>query len=117
MKSAATLIAAALLALSLGAQAAGAPAKNLADRHVAAGMKCANCHGADEKNPTEPKLETCTACHALGALVAKTKEAKPRNPHMSPHYQDKLDCINCHVMHDEQENFCNQCHKFDFRMP
>ena len=117
MKTAALLCAALCLGLAASAQSASAAGKTLADRHLAAGLSCKACHGPDEKNPQEPTLETCTGCHTLDALVTKTQNVKPHNPHTSPHYQDKLDCTNCHVMHEDQTNFCNQCHKFDFKMP
>lgn len=100
-------------ALSVSAQAQSFGA----DRHVAAGVKCEACHGPDKANPQEPTIETCTGCHNVKKLVEKTKDLKPTNPHFSPHYQDTLDCINCHVMHGETENFCNQCHQFDFKVP
>ena len=44
-------------------------------------------------------------------------DVKPTNPHVSPHYQDQLDCTNCHYMHGETENFCDQCHQFGFKVP
>ena len=50
-------------------------------------------------------------------LVAKTKNVKPQNPHVSPHYQDQLECTNCHHMHEESENFCGQCYDFKFKVP
>ena len=75
------------------------------------------CHGPDKANPQEPTTATCTACHNVKALVAKTKNVKPVNPHVSPHYQDSLDCTNCHLGHQPSENFCNQCHQFDFKVP
>lgn len=89
-----------------------------ADRHIARGLTCESCHGKnmDMKNPEIPTIDTCTGCHNTKALVEKTKNVKPTNPHMSPHYQDTLDCINCHIQHAEPENFCNQCHKFDFKV-
>ncbi|MDY3115766.1 MAG: cytochrome c3 family protein [Sutterella sp.] len=89
-----------------------------ADRHLARGLTCESCHGKnmDKKNPEIPTIDTCTGCHNTKALVEKTKNVKPTNPHMSPHYQDTLDCINCHVQHGQPENFCNQCHKFDFKV-
>ena len=88
-----------------------------ADRHVARGLKCETCHGNDMKNPQEPTTATCTGCHNVDQLVEKTKNVKPTNPHTSPHYGKELDCTNCHLMHMESENFCNQCHQFDFKMP
>ena len=31
--------------------------------------------------------------------------------------QDQLDCVNCHYMHEEPVNFCDQCHTFGFKCP
>lgn len=95
----------------------GAQAANLADTHVSKGVQCTVCHGPDAKNPQEPTTQTCTTCHNVKGLVAKTKGVKPTNPHVSPHYQDQLDCTNCHLGHQPSENFCNQCHQFAFKVP
>ncbi|WP_423837815.1 cytochrome c3 family protein, partial [Sutterella wadsworthensis] len=48
---------------------------------------------------------------------ASTKNVKPTNPHTSPHYNADLDCVNCHVGHEPSENYCAQCHNFDFKVP
>ena len=106
--------AAALLAFA--AEGALAEGKNLADRHVAAGMKCESCHGPGKKIET-PEKEQCIACHDPVKLAEKTKDVKPSNPHNSPHYQTGLECTLCLVEHDKPENYCNQCHKFDFKVP
>ena len=111
-----TLSAAALAAL-LAANVQAADAKFGADRHVAMGLTCETCHGPDKANRVEPTIETCTQCHNVKQLVDKTKNVKPTNPHVSPHYQDQLDCINCHFQHGETENFCDQCHQFGFKVP
>lgn len=87
-----------------------------ADRHMALGMKCESCHGPDKKIET-PEKEQCTQCHNVKALVAKTKNVKPHNPHDSPHYKQDLECTLCHLQHEAPENYCNQCHKFDFKLP
>lgn len=89
----------------------------LADRHTAKGISCTMCHGPDQKNLQEPTTQTCTTCHNVKALVEKTKEVKPTNPHVSPHYADELDCNSCHLGHMQSENFCNQCHQFNFNVP
>ena len=75
------------------------------------------CHGPDKANPQEPTIDTCKQCHDVKALVEKTKDVKPANPHMSPHYRDELECTNCHIMHGETENFCDQCHQFGYKVP
>lgn len=110
------LILAALAAyVSLGASAA----QFGADRHVAKGVSCQMCHGQNMNmtDPEIPTIDTCVKCHPTSALVEKTKNVKPQNPHTSPHYQDKLDCTNCHLMHEEPVNFCDQCHQFGFKVP
>lgn len=104
--------------LLAGTLAAGvfAAEPGIASLHGEKGVACEACHGPDKANPTEPTTATCTGCHDVKALVAKTAGVKPNNPHTSPHYQDQLDCTNCHRGHEESENFCNQCHNFDFKV-
>lgn len=86
-----------------------------ADRHVAKGVPCAACHG--EKNEiSAPDINQCTKCHNSDELVEKTKNVKPQNPHTSPHYSNQLECTLCHVQHAEPENYCAQCHNFDFKV-
>lgn len=87
-----------------------------ADRHVARGVECQSCHGPDLNNIEYPTIETCEKCHDVKALVAKTADVKPQNPHFSPHYEDRLDCTNCHLQHEEPVNFCNQCHEYDLKV-
>lgn len=103
----------ALFTVSLPAQAVD---NFLADRHKAKGLSCQMCHGPDANNPQTPTIETCTTCHQKDALVKKTAKVKPTNPHVSPHYGKDLECTNCHMGHMEPENFCNQCHQFDFKV-
>ena len=57
------------------------------------------------------------AADSVDQLVEKTKNVKPVNPHVSPHYGKTLECTNCHLMHQESENYCNQCHEFNFKVP
>lgn len=104
---------AAIACMTTSAVAAGAM---LADRHVAKGINCQICHGPDKANMQEPTTETCTQCHPVKPLVEKTAKVKPTNPHISPHYATDLDCSSCHAGHREGENFCNQCHQFDFKV-
>ena len=86
-------------ALLAAGTAAAADGKFGADRHAAMGLTCEACHGPDKANPATPDIKTCTQCHNTKDLVEKTKGVKPTNPHVSPHYQDQLDCVNCHYMH------------------
>ena len=109
------LLLAAAAALAMTPALAAEP--GIAAPHAALGLGCESCHGPDKANPATPTLETCTTCHELKGLVAKTASVKPTNPHMSPHYQDQLDCTLCHMGHAQSENYCAQCHQFDFKVP
>ncbi len=104
----------AVLGFFVTAQAAGGAW--LADRHVKAGMKCESCHGPDKKIEL-PEKQQCAACHDAAKIAEKTKNVKPNNPHNSPHYHLDLECTLCHVAHEKPEVYCNQCHKFEFKVP
>ncbi|MDD4240289.1 MAG: cytochrome c3 family protein [Smithellaceae bacterium] len=85
--------------------------------HMLSGVNCAACHGKT-KQPEEVPMEKCVACHGSTAKLAeKTKDVKPTNPHTSPHYGTELDCNLCHKQHAKSENYCAQCHKFDYKVP
>jgi hypothetical protein len=84
--------------------------------HQFAGVNCAKCHGKTKK-PEEVKMKQCVACHNTDKLAEKTAGVKPKNPHESPHYGKTLDCNLCHHQHGKSENYCNQCHRFDFVVP
>lgn len=85
--------------------------------HQLAGVNCEGCHGKTKK-PEEVAMEKCVACHgATAKLAEKTKDVKPTNPHTSPHYGTDLNCNLCHHQHAKSENYCAQCHKFDFKTP
>ena len=77
-------------------------------------LRCrCSCHGTDLKNPNLPTEETCTQCHPKAMLIEKTKDLPGANPHNAPHNGD---CINCHLMHEPPEDYCAQCHKFNFKV-
>jgi len=84
--------------------------------HMLSGIGCDDCHGNNEiKNSVE--YDKCINCHDVDKLVEKTKNLKPENPHTSPHYGKNLDCNLCHHQHSKSENYCNQCHNFNFIVP
>ena len=105
------------LAAALAFAGTSSAGEKLAEQHIAKGLQCQTCHGPDMKNPQMPEMATCTGCHNVDQLVEKTKNVKPVNPHVSPHYGKTLECTNCHLMHQESENYCNQCHEFNFKVP
>ena len=111
MKKAALLLALAC-AFALNAQAAD----YTQNRHVKMGVSCEMCHG--EKNAVpNPGIDQCKACHNPKEVAEKTKEVKPTNPHVSPHYGNELDCALCHLQHSPTEDYCAECHQFGFKAP
>lgn len=87
-----------------------------ADRHVQKGVKCEACHGAN-KEVQYPSIDQCKQCHNPKEVAEKTKNVKPQNPHVSPHYGNELDCALCHVQHQATADYCAQCHSFGFKTP
>ncbi len=85
--------------------------------HAFRSVPCAGCHGQTKK-PTAVAKSRCLVCHGSAAKVAlKTQNAKPNNPHDSPHYGTELDCNFCHRQHAGSEDYCAKCHKFNFVVP
>jgi len=113
-------IAAALMVVSFAVRSQAGPAKAgnatgapsasgafLADRHEAAGIGCAECHGKDREALIPNRV--CLACHeSFEKLAARTEDMR-LNPHRSPHFKD-LECTSCHVGHKSDANFCRDCH-------
>lgn len=87
----------------------------LVHSHQLSGMTCVKCHGEGKKKPVE--TEVCESCHDPLKVEKKTAGVKPENPHTSPHYGNTLNCTYCHRQHEPSENFCLQCHTFDFKVP
>lgn len=103
----------ALAAASLLMAAASSQAADMgADRHAAHGVKCESCHGPDKANPAYPDEQTCLKCHNRDDVAARTKQLDP-NPHKAPHNGD---CTLCHLQHEPEENYCAQCHQFNWDM-
>lgn len=85
--------------------------------HALKGVNCAQCHGKVKK-PEPVQMSKCISCHGeTEKLAKKTEKVKPQNPHESPHYGTSADCNLCHHQHAKSENFCAQCHKFDYVVP
>lgn len=87
---------------------------DLAHRHGLAGIDCAACHGKGK--PAKVAPATCTACHDLEALAAKTAQAKDHNPHADQHGYAK-NCNLCHHAHKKPANYCLTCHSFNWPVP
>jgi len=109
---------AAALLLNAFAQAPSAPGAGkgfLIDKHLAAKLTCAACHG---ENPPRaaPPMATCLGCHGgtYEKLAATTAADRP-NPHSS--HQGPVPCTNCHHVHKASETFCNSCHSYDMNTP
>lgn len=85
--------------------------------HMLAGVTCQTCH-EDADPPMQMSSDQCLACHGpLEDLAERTAETQPTNPHGTPHGPPYAACDLCHRVHTESENFCAQCHDFDFTVP
>ena len=100
----------AALAFSIAGSACAAD-KFLADRHIDRGLKCESCH-TGAKPDANVDMKTCLQCHKREDVAAKTKQLEP-NPHTAPHNND---CTLCHMQHEPEVNYCEQCHQFNFKM-
>ncbi len=93
----------------------------LADRHAARGVKCEVCHSDVAKGTMKldaNRHEACVQCHGWYDEVAKkTAPADPEE--MNPHSQHdgNLPCSTCHKGHKKGENYCGNCHYYNFTVP
>jgi len=102
----ALLCAAALLAGSVSA----ADKPMLADRHVARGVTCQNCH-LGQKPTNEVDMSTCLKCHGGSyAALAKQTESDDINPHDT--HLGEAQCVTCHSGHKLPKLSCDNCHEF-----
>lgn len=86
--------------------------------HRRKGAYCLDCHKdyTDEDMVSDTK-SACMGCHGNDdEMVKKTADTKYiHNPHKS-HYVD-LKCSACHRGHKPFEDFCAQCHPFNYKAP
>jgi len=102
------------MTLSLSGQTASVMT---ADLHKDKGVGCDGCHGSDKTKTFVPS-ERCLTCHGgRSALVKKTAEVKPENPHDSPHWGSRMECNVCHRQHEKTVDWCSHCHAFNFKVP
>lgn len=89
--------------------APSAEAASLEMRHHK-GVACETCHVPGAEHPSASLTQKCTECHgSMSSITIKTPMV--RNPHKSPHYDDLLDCAECHQEHAPAKNLCADCHK------
>lgn len=112
-----TALAASLTAINVSAS----DAKFLANRHVARGVTCEQCHTDVAKGTLKidkNRYEACVQCHGwYDKVAAKTQPANPEE--MNPHSQHdgNLPCSTCHKGHKPGENYCANCHYYTFKVP
>lgn len=74
------------------------------------GLACETCHVPGAEHPSASLTQKCTGCHgSMSNITIRTPMV--RNPHKSPHYDDLLDCAECHQEHAPARNLCADCHK------
>lgn len=87
----------------------------LGHTHQLSGISCIDCHGTQEPMKTVESGK-CISCHSLEDLRDQKSGNIEANPHDS-HYGPDLDCDLCHHVHQVSEDFCIQCHDFEFVVP
>ncbi len=97
----------AMVVLTAGASLYAGDAKQFQDKHKAAGVQCASCHGNNTK-AIIPN-QNCLACHDSYQKLGEQTKDMHINPHKSPHFMD-LECTSCHASHTAIKNFCQDCH-------
>lgn len=91
-----------------------ATSEHLDHRHAREKLTCGLCHTSfnlDEEFP----MEKCLYCHGSYPDLAGLTKAIVPNPHES--HLGEVNCNICHKIHQESENFCNQCHAFEYVFP
>ncbi len=98
----------------LAAVGTAAASDYLADRHMARGMTCKQCHR--ESPPSKPVTSgQCERCHGNNdAMAERTKDVK-HNPHFN-HLGD-VACLECHQAHQPSRLICDSCHRFELKVP
>lgn len=85
----------------------------LIDRHKAANVSCASCHGTGALSPSVA-MATCLNCHGTYSQLADRTRMEP-NPHRS--HMGEVACSSCHNVHKVSVSFCDQCHSFGMTVP
>jgi len=86
----------------------------LADRHSTASIACEDCH--KESPPGEQVPTTiCNKCHGDLAKIAERAKKVIPNPHES--HLGNVKCELCHHAHKPSEDYCSNCHEFNYKVP
>jgi len=91
-----------------------ATSEHLDHRHAQNSVTCRPCHGTFSSEG-RVSMEQCLRCHGTYQYIATmTKDVDP-NPHDS--HLGEIDCTLCHRAHKDSEDFCAQCHPYEFKVP
>jgi len=86
--------------------------------HAENGVSCEDCHGTAAPEQ-KAKSKVCLNCH--DAIPGTSKEyldnGSPRSVNIHNSHDGQLRCTLCHQIHAEPKFYCNNCHKFDVKVP
>lgn len=101
-------------ATTFAAEGASGPKVLLQQKHLDKGLTCTGCH---QENPPAKAvvMAKCLSCHGTYEKLADKTDKGAHNPHAS--HQGELSCDSCHHAHKASENYCSQCHQFEFTVP
>jgi fumarate reductase flavoprotein subunit len=109
-------------ALLAGAMGRAEEKHELRGKHLAAELKCRDCHGTDAPEK-RASAALCKECHE-GEIKIESKQLPLHgkagrivevNAHAS--HQGELRCTLCHRAHSPSVLYCNDCHEFDVNVP
>ncbi|QEM69005.1 cytochrome c3 family protein [Geobacter sp. FeAm09] len=87
-------------------------------KHLDNGIKCSDCH--EEAAPQRAaKSAACIACHteAPGSVKTYLDQGNQRSVNMHASHEGMVRCTLCHGIHKESRLYCNDCHKFEAKVP
>jgi fumarate reductase flavoprotein subunit len=94
----------------------------LRGKHLAAELKCKDCHGTDVPDRRAP-ASRCKECHegeieiASKQLPLRGKTGKIVEVNVHASHQGELRCTLCHRVHSPSVLYCNDCHEYDVKVP
>ena len=86
--------------------------------HRDKGVKCVDCHG--EASPQkEANAASCANCHkgTPGSVKKYSDQGNMRTVNVHDSHEGSLRCTLCHHIHKDSTFYCNDCHKFEAKVP
>lgn len=87
-------------------------------KHLDNGITCIDCH--EEAAPQRAaKAASCITCHTEvpGSVKTYLDQGNQRSVNIHASHEGCVRCTLCHGIHRESRLYCNDCHKFEVKVP